>query len=178
MAIGKVERDAKVRLDGVLARFSLRDQQFRFLTLASAWAVLVLIGGVIGSLIIGSLQPCGPLGFPFFGPKRQSRHREIRRLGTHLWHGHHLFYCHVDRRARRFWHCHLLDGTLSLCVAKANRNCDRTVGRNSIDHLRDLGPFRLAPFLQRNVQPGLISFFADIPVLSGLFAGPPTGLVS
>ena len=38
------------------------------------------------------------------------------------------------------------------------------------------GLFVLAPFLQRTVQPALISAFGDIPVLSTLFAGPPYGI--
>jgi len=35
------------------------------------------------------------------------------------------------------------------------------------------GLFVLAPFLQQYVQPALISAFADTPLLSTLFAGPP-----
>jgi phosphate transport system permease protein len=38
------------------------------------------------------------------------------------------------------------------------------------------GLFVLAPFLQEHVEPGLISLFANVPVLSGLFAGPPYGI--
>ena len=38
------------------------------------------------------------------------------------------------------------------------------------------GLFVFAPFLQRTVQPALISAFGDIPVLSTLFAGPPYGI--
>jgi phosphate transport system permease protein len=38
------------------------------------------------------------------------------------------------------------------------------------------GLFVFAPFLQEHVQPGLISVFANVPVLSVLFAGPPYGI--
>jgi phosphate transport system permease protein len=38
------------------------------------------------------------------------------------------------------------------------------------------GLFVLAPFLQKNFQPGVIWFFHDIPVLNSLFAGPPYGI--
>ena len=38
------------------------------------------------------------------------------------------------------------------------------------------GLFVLAPFLQATVQPALIAAFADVPVLSTLFAGPPYGI--
>ena len=38
------------------------------------------------------------------------------------------------------------------------------------------GLFIFAPFLEKYVQPPLISAFGDIPVLSTLFAGPPYGI--
>jgi phosphate transport system permease protein len=38
------------------------------------------------------------------------------------------------------------------------------------------GLFVLAPFLQEHVQPELIAAFANVPVLSKLFAGPPYGI--
>jgi phosphate transport system permease protein len=38
------------------------------------------------------------------------------------------------------------------------------------------GLFVLAPFLQKHVQPAIISTFGDIPILSSLFAGPPYGI--
>ncbi len=38
------------------------------------------------------------------------------------------------------------------------------------------GLFVLAPFLQRTVQPFVIELFGNVPVLSTLFAGPPYGI--
>ena len=38
------------------------------------------------------------------------------------------------------------------------------------------GLFVFAPFLQQNVQPWLIALFANVPVFSSLFAGPPYGI--
>ncbi|OJU55826.1 MAG: phosphate ABC transporter permease subunit PstC, partial [Alphaproteobacteria bacterium 62-8] len=38
------------------------------------------------------------------------------------------------------------------------------------------GLFVLAPYLQAHVQPWLIDAFADVPLLSALFAGPPYGI--
>ena len=38
------------------------------------------------------------------------------------------------------------------------------------------GLFVLAPFLQRHVQPVLISVFSGVPVMSRLFSGPPYGI--
>jgi len=36
--------------------------------------------------------------------------------------------------------------------------------------------FVLAPFLQRTLQPTLIDWFENVPILSALFAGPPYGI--
>jgi phosphate transport system permease protein len=38
------------------------------------------------------------------------------------------------------------------------------------------GLFVFAPFFQSTIQPWLIDLFADVPVLSSLFAGPPYGI--
>ena len=38
------------------------------------------------------------------------------------------------------------------------------------------GLFVFAPFLQKYVQPFLITVFGDVPVLSSIFAGPPYGI--
>src|SRR5712675_778545 len=38
------------------------------------------------------------------------------------------------------------------------------------------GLFVLAPILQQTVMPGLIATFANVPILSSLFAGPPYGI--
>lgn len=38
------------------------------------------------------------------------------------------------------------------------------------------GLFVFAPFVQSHVQPAMISFFKDTPLLSSLFAGPPYGI--
>ena len=45
-----------------------------------------------------------------------------------------------------------------------------------VDHLRHLGTFRLRAVFAEYVQPGLISLFGNVPVLSSLFAGPPYGI--
>src|SRR6202023_3600057 len=37
------------------------------------------------------------------------------------------------------------------------------------------GLFVFAPFLQEHIEPGLISLFANVPVISTLFAAPPFG---
>jgi phosphate transport system permease protein len=38
------------------------------------------------------------------------------------------------------------------------------------------GLFVFAPFFQQFVEPGIVSVFGDIPILSDLFAGPPYGI--
>jgi len=62
------------------------------------------------------------------------------------------------------------------CAAPADRHLHRNYSRNSFYHLRHLGLFIFAPFLQQYVQPFLISVFGHVPVLSTLFEGPPYGI--
>src|SRR6516162_11933644 len=50
---------------GALRRFMLGDAFFRWATFAAAVAVLLLLGGVIVSLIVGSLPAFDAFGFAF-----------------------------------------------------------------------------------------------------------------
>src|SRR5579884_3521729 len=66
MAIESAEsRPAKDQLARVLLGFRLRDTAFRLLALASAWGVLILLGGVIVSLIAGSMPAIKAFGLSF-----------------------------------------------------------------------------------------------------------------
>jgi phosphate transport system permease protein len=147
------------------------------MTLAAAWGVLLLLGGVIASLIIGSVP-----AFRAFGPAF---------LWTEAW----------NPVTERFGALAPVYGTIvtsliAMLIAVP-------VGLGSAVFLSELCPFVLrrpigiaiellagipsiiygiwglfifAPFLQTHVQPPLISLFANVPVLSNLFAGPPYGI--
>jgi phosphate transport system permease protein len=160
-----------------LRRFMMGDALFRWATFASALAVLLLLGGVIVSLIIGSLPALDAFGFRF--------------LTTEVW----------NPVTEKFGAVAAVYGTLvtsfiamligipvSLGIAIfLTELCPywlrRPVG-TAIELLAGIpsiiygiwGLFVFAPFLQATVQPFLISLFGGIPGLSSLFAGPPYGI--
>ena len=56
---------AEARLAKALVDFKLRDNAFHLLTLTAAWTVLILLGGVIASLVVGSVPAIKAFGFNF-----------------------------------------------------------------------------------------------------------------
>ena len=177
LAIDNELGSAEARLANALAGFKRRDTTFHLLTLAAAWAVLILLGGVIAALIVGSMP-----AFKAFG---------VNFLTTEVW----------NPVTEKFGAMAPVYGTfvtsliaMAIAVPSAfgiaiflTELCPfwlrRPIGI-AIELLAGIpsiiygiwGLFVLAPFLQEHVQPGLISLFANVPVLSGLFAGPPYGI--
>jgi phosphate transport system permease protein len=168
---------AEVRLAAALVGFKLRDNVFHLLTLTAAWTVLILLGGVIASLVVGSLPAIRAFGLNF--------------LSTEAW----------NPVTENFGALAPIYGTIvTSLIAMAiavpiglgiaiflTELCPYALRRPfgiAIELLAGIpsiiygiwGLFVLAPFLQEHVQPGLIAAFADVPVLSGLFAGPPYGI--
>ena len=161
----------------VLRFFKLGDQAFHGLTLAAAVAILVMLGGVMVSLLIGSLPAIRAFGLGF--------------LFTQAW----------NPVTERFGAMAPVYGTLitsfiamliavpvglgiavflsELCPERLRRPIGIAVellaGIPSIIYGL-WGLFILAPFLQQYVQPYVISAFGPIPILSTLFAGPPFGI--
>lgn len=170
-------KSANLRLARALAGLKLRDTAFHVLTLASAWGVLILLGGVITSLIIGSMPAFRAFGLPF--------------LWTEVW----------NPVTEKFGAMAPIYGTIvtsliamAIAVPSAigiaiflTELCPYGLRRPigiAIELLAGIpsiiygiwGLFVLAPFLQVYVEPALITAFADVPVLSNLFAGPPYGI--
>ncbi len=168
---------AEGRLGKALASFKLRDITFHLITLAAAWTVLILLGGVIASLVIGSMPAIKAFGLNF--------------LTTQSW----------NPVTEKFGAMAPVYGTIvtsliamAIAVPSAlgiaiflTELCPFTLRRPigiAIELLAGIpsiiygiwGLFVLAPFLQEHVQPGLIAAFANVPVLSNLFAGPPYGI--
>ncbi|MGH6795830.1 MAG: phosphate ABC transporter permease subunit PstC, partial [Methylocella sp.] len=160
-----------------LAAFKLRDNSFRLLTLAAAWTVLILLGGVIASLIAGSLPAIRAFGLNF--------------LTTEAW----------NPVTEKFGALAAVYGTIvtsliAMLIAVPvglgiaiflTELCPYALRRPigiAIELLAGIpsiiygiwGLFVLAPFLQEDVQPALISAFANVPIFSNLFAGPPYGI--
>src|SRR5262249_55524571 len=153
------------------------DVLFKWATFAAAFAVLLLLGGVIISLFIGSLPVFQEFGLGF--------------LTTQAW----------NPVTEKFGAIAPIYGTLvtsfiamligipvSLGIAVfLTELCPywlrRPIG-TAIELLAGIpsiiygiwGLFVFAPFLQATVQPALIGLFSGVPVLSSLFAGPPYGI--
>lgn len=161
----------------VLRRLSLGDAVFRNITFLSAVTVLVLLGGIFVSLVTGAWE-----ALTTFGPSF---------LVTQSW----------NPVTEKFGALAPIAGTLvtsAIAMAVAvpiglgiavflTELCPLSLRRpigTAIELLAGIpsiiygiwGLFIFAPFLQSHVQPGLISAFGHVPVLSSLFAGPPYGI--
>jgi len=168
---------AEARLAKALVGFKLRDNAFRLLTLAAAWMVLILLGGVIAALVVGSVPAIRAFGLNF--------------LSTETW----------NPVTEQFGAMAPVYGTIvtslvAMVIAVPSalgiaifltELCPYALRRPigiAIELLAGIpsiiygiwGLFVLAPFLQEHVQPGLIAAFANVPVFSALFAGPPYGI--
>jgi phosphate transport system permease protein len=172
-----VRADAILARAAVLRRLRLSDSMFRILTLSAALAVLALLGGVIVALLIGALPALRTFGFGF--------------IATESW----------NPVTDNFGALAPIYGTIvtsiiamviavpigllialfltELCPPWLRRPIGTTIellaGIPSIIY-GIWGLFVFAPFLQQHVQPLLISTFGHVPILSGLFAGPPYGI--
>jgi phosphate transport system permease protein len=169
--IGRSDRAA------VLARLRLTDKAFRALTLCCSVAVLVLLGGVIVTLIDGSLPALSAFGLDF--------------LTTQSW----------NPVTEKFGAMAPIYGTvmtsiiaMALAVPVAlgiafflTEICPPKLRRpiaTAIELLAAIpsiiygiwGLFVFAPFLQTWLQPWIIDLFSGVPVLENLFAGPPYGI--
>jgi phosphate transport system permease protein len=161
----------------VLRRLRLSDTVFRLLTRTAAITVLLLLGGVICSLIVGSLPALRAYGLDF--------------LTTEVW----------NPVTEKFGALAPVYGTLvtsliamliavpvGLMVAFfLTELCPMWLRRpigTAIELLAGIpsiiygiwGLFVFAPFLQQTLQPFLIRVFGDIPILSSVFQGPPYGI--
>lgn len=162
---------------GSLKRIALFDRVFFQFTRAAAVAVLIILGGVIASLVYGSLPAIKAFGFGF--------------LASQAW----------NPVTENFGALPAMYGTIVTSIIAMliavpvglgiamflTELCPHPLRRPigvAIELLAGIpsiiygiwGLFVLAPFVQAHVQPGLISLFRDVPVLSTLFAGPPYGI--
>jgi phosphate transport system permease protein len=160
-----------------LGRFRMTDRLLGSATRAAAIFVLLVLGGVVASLVIGAWPALSTFKLAF--------------LTTEIW----------NPVTNRFGALAPIYGTLAtsavamligipvsigiaiflteLCPVWARRPVGIAVellaGIPSIIY-GIWGLFVLAPFIQAHIQPPVIAAFADIPVLSALFAGPPYGI--
>jgi len=161
----------------VLNKLRIGDNIFRYVTKTSAIFVLLLLGGVILSLILGAIPALQEFGPAF--------------LTTESW----------NPVTEKFGAVAPVFGTLitsaiamgiavplglliamfltELCPMWARRPIGIAIellaGIPSIIY-GIWGLFVFAPFLQEHVQPQIIAAFENIPIVSTLFAGPPYGI--
>ena len=161
----------------VLKRLRVGDDVFRSMTRTAALAVLLLLGGVILSLIIGSLPALHTFGLDFFT--------------TEIW-------IPVTEKFGALAPVYgtLVTSAIAMLIAVPvgllvafflTEFCPLWLRRPigiAIELLAGIpsiiygiwGLFVFAPFLQQTLQPFLIEAFGSIPVLSTLFAGPAYGM--
>jgi phosphate transport system permease protein len=174
---GQAIRSAAIARAATIRRFAFSDALFHRLTQAAALAVLLILGGVIVSLIDGSLPAFQKFGFGFFT--------------NQIW----------NPVTKKFGALAPIYGTLitsAIAMAVAvplgigiavflTEICPPALRRpigTAIELLAGIpsiiygiwGLFVFAPFLQQYVQPAIIAAFGNVPVLSTLFAGPPYGI--
>jgi phosphate transport system permease protein len=160
-----------------LNRLRIGDIIFRAVTRAAAIGVLVLLGGVIISLIDGSLPAFRAFGLNFLVEERWNPVTEKFGALAPIY-GTLVTSCIAM----------LIAVPVGLLIAMfLTELCPMWLRRPigiAIELLAGIpsiiygiwGLFVFAPFLQETLQPFLIATFGNIPVLSTLFAGPPYGI--
>jgi len=160
-----------------LTRNALLESLSRILTRSAAILVLIMLGGVILSLIDGSLPAFKSFGFAFF-------HTESWNPVTEKFGAAAPIYGTLVTSLIAM----LIGFPLSIGIAVFITELCPTKLKQPIATAIELlagipsiiygiwGLFVLAPLLQKYVQPLLIATFEDVPGLSSLFAGPPYGI--
>src|SRR5215467_2450344 len=161
----------------VLKRLRAGDAVFRLLTRTSALAVLLLLGGVIFSLITGSLLAFRTFGLDFFttevwNPVTEQFGALAPVYGTLVTSAIAMLIAVPVGLLVAFFLTELCPLWLRRPIGIA---IELLAGIPSIIY-GIWGLFVFAPFLQQTLQPFLIEAFGSIPVLSTLFAGPPYGI--
>ena len=161
----------------VLARNSFKDRFARYLTKSAAILVLLMLSGVMLALVDGAWPALKQFGFGFITTERWNPVTEIfgarapiygtlvtsfiaMLIGIPVGIGIAIFITELCPR----W----LKQPISTAI-------ELLAGIPSIIY-GIWGLFVLAPLLQAHIQPALISLFAGVPVLEGLFTGPPYGI--
>ena len=165
------------RRAAVVRRFALADTVFHALTRASAVLVLVILGGVGVSLAVGAWPALSAFGPSFL--TTQSWNPVTEKFGALA-----PIYGTVVTSAIAL----LIAVPIGIGIAVfLTELCPRPLRRPvgiSVELLAGIpsiiygiwGLFVFAPFLQVHLQPFLIDLFKDVPLLDGLFAGPPYGI--
>ncbi len=161
----------------VLRRFTLADVLFHRSTQAAAILVLVILGGVMISLVIGSMPAIRAFGFDFL--TTESWNPVTEKFGALAP----IYGTIVTSLIAMLIAVPLGIGIAIFLTELCPPAFRRPIGI-AIELLAGIpsiiygiwGFFVFAPFLQQTLQPWLINATKHIPVLSSLFAGPPYGI--
>src|SRR5438477_3582810 len=160
-----------------LNRLRLADSVFRVLTRGAAIGVLVILGGVILSLFLGSLPALQAFGLDFLIEERWNPVTE--KFGA---------LAPIYGTIVTSFIAMLIAVPVGLLIAVfLTELCPLWLRRPigiGIELLAGIpsiiygvwGLFVFAPFLQQTLQPFLIGTLGEVPLLSSLFAGPPYGI--
>ena len=174
---GTISIASQVDRARVLQRLRLGDAAFRHLTRAAAVTVLVILGGIIVSLVYGSLPALRTFGVGFLF--EQSWNPVTEKFGA---------IAPIYGTVVTSFIAMLIAVPVGLFIALfLTELCPMWLRRPigiAIELLAGIpsiiygiwGLFVFAPFLQQYVQPFLITVFGSVPVLSTLFEGPPYGI--
>jgi phosphate transport system permease protein len=163
-----------------LARFKLGDAAFYWTTRIAALAVLAVLGGIIVTLIAGAWPAIEAFGLNFLWTQRWAPQLQpdpiLGALGPIYGT---LLTSFIAMSIATPVGLGVAIFLTELCPAELRRPIGTAIellaGIPSIIYGM-WGFFVLAPFLTDRFQPFMISLFEGVPVLGGLFAGPPSYL--
>ncbi len=161
----------------ILARNSLKDSVARYLTQSAAILVLLMLSGVMIALVDGAMPAIKQFGFGFITTEKWNPVTEIFGAKAPIYGT-------------------LVTSFIAMLIAVPvgigiavfiTELCPRWLKQpisTAIELLAGIpsiiygiwGLFVLAPLLQAHIQPALISMFEGVPVLEGMFSGPPYGI--
>ena len=161
----------------VLRRFGRSDSRFRGLTLAAALLVVAIFIGIMISLIGGSWLALSTFGFGFLTSTAWNPVTEKFGAGAAI------YGTLVSSALAMIIAVPLGIGIAIFLTELCPRALKRPIG-TAIELLAGIpsiiygiwGLFIFAPYFQQHVQPWLIDFFGNVPLLQDLFAGPPYGI--
>src|SRR5689334_14913098 len=162
-----------------LSAFKLGDITFYWITRLSTISVLLILGGIIVSLIIGAWPAMKEYGLQFLLTKRWAPSADPPVLGA---------LGPIYGTLVTSFIAMLIAVPVGLLIAMfLTELCPQWLRRPigiAIELLAGIpsiiygiwGLFVFAPFLQETLQPALISTFGELPILGSLFEGPPYGI--
>jgi phosphate transport system permease protein len=179
VAPGVVSEEKTFDRARALAAFKFGDRTFYWITRISAMSVLVILGGIIVSLIIGAWPAMQAFGFEFLVTRRWAPNLDEPVLGA-------LGPIYGTLVTSLFAMLIAVPVGIGIAIFLTEL-CPVWLRRPfgiAIELLAGIpsiiygmwGFFVLAPFLTDHFQPTMIALFANVPVLNTIFAGPPSYL--